>query len=37
MCIRNTSICTWELLGNLVRIRVTSVKWIGLGLDWPPT
>ena len=25
----------WELLGNLMMIRVTSVNWTWLGLKWP--
>ena len=24
------------IIGNLVRIRVTSVEWTWLGLAWPP-
>ena len=30
---------TWELhlsFGNLMIIRVTSVEWTWLGLEWPP-
>jgi hypothetical protein len=35
MYIQNTSIFTWELLGNLMVIRGTSVEWTWLGLEWP--
>ena len=24
------------IIGNLMRIRVTSVEWTWLGLEWPP-
>ena len=27
---------TLYIIGNLMRIRVTSVEWTWLGLEWPP-
>ena len=36
MYIYITSVLTWELLGNVMIIRVTSVEWTWLGLEWPP-
>jgi hypothetical protein len=45
MYIQNTSIFTWELLGNfrtslmignLMITRVSSVEWTWLGLELPP-
>ena len=30
------SFFTWELLGNLVITRVTSVEGTWSGLEWPP-
>jgi hypothetical protein len=35
MYILNTSIFTWELLRNFMIIRVTSVEYTWLGLEWP--
>ena len=35
LCLSKThSVFTWELLGNLMIIRVTSVEWTCLGLEW---
>ena len=28
---------TLLIIGNFMRIRVTSAKWTWLGLEWPPT
>ena len=30
------SVGTSLIIGNLMRIRVTSLKWTWLGLEWPP-
>ena len=27
---------TLLIIGNLMRIRVTSVEWTSFGLEWPP-